>query len=173
MGKLPGWAETGGTSGPPGPEQGEIDMKSMMAAGALILTGSAPALAEIVTVPATRDVAATADALETAVTGAGLTVFARIDHGAGAEGAGLELGDSQLLIFGSPKAGTPAMQAAPLAGLVLPLRVLVYEDGAGAVWLAYEAPVEMLGELGIPADAPYVKGMTGALAKLTAAAAEG
>ncbi|MEX5727070.1 uncharacterized protein Ga0609869_000423 [Rhodovulum iodosum] len=148
-------------------------MKRSLAALALFLASVTPAVAEIVKVPAKAGVAETADALEAAVTGAGLTVFARIDHGRGAESVGLSLGDSQLLVFGSPKAGTPAMQAEPLAGLVLPLRVLVYEDGAGAVWLAYEAPADMLGALGIPAEAPYVKGMTGALDKLTGAAAGG
>ena len=79
---------------------------------------------------------------------------------------------SQLLIFGNPKLGTPAMQDDPLAGLFLPMKVLVYRDGAGQVWLAYEDPKEMLGDLGgIAVDAPYVEVMTGALAKLTAKAA--
>ena len=54
---------------------------------------------------------------------------------------------AQLLIFGNPALGTPAMQADPLAGLFLPLRVLVYRDGAGQVWLAYEDPADMLGDL--------------------------
>ncbi|MEQ8294079.1 MAG: DUF302 domain-containing protein [Roseovarius sp.] len=113
-------------------------------------------------------------ALEQAVEGAGATVFAKVDHGAGAEGAGLELGASQLLIFGNPQLGTPAMQANPLAGLYLPLKVLVYEDAGGQVWLAYEEPEETLDELdGIDDDAEYIAKMTGALAKLTEAAAGG
>ncbi|WP_371169185.1 DUF302 domain-containing protein [Aliiroseovarius sp. 2305UL8-7] len=132
-----------------------------------------PAMAEIVKVPATGSVADTMDALEAAVGNAGATVFARVDHAGGAASVDLELGASQLLVFGNPKLGTPAMQDAPLAGLMLPLRVLVYEDGDGAVWLAYEAPADMLGELGIAGDAPYVAKMTGALGKLTAAAAGG
>ncbi|MEM9845048.1 MAG: DUF302 domain-containing protein [Pseudomonadota bacterium] len=126
---------------------------------------------DIVKVKSSADVAATTDALEAAVTGAGATVFARVDHGAGAAKAGLELADAQLLIFGNPKLGTPAMNEDALAGLFLPLRVLVYEDGAGEVWLAYEDPSAMLGPLeGTSADAPYLTKMTGALKKLTAAA---
>ena len=129
---------------------------------------------DIVKVQATGDVAGTMDALEAAVTGAGATVFARVDHAAGASSAGLELDPSQVLIFGNPKLGTPAMQDDPLAGLFLPLKVLVYRDGAGQVWLAYENPADMLDDLGgIAADAEYVKKMTGALGKLTAKAAGG
>lgn len=129
---------------------------------------------DIIRVKAADDVTATMAALEDAVTGAGATVFAKVDHGAGAEGAGLALGASQLLIFGNPQLGTPAMQANPLAGLYLPLKVLVYEDAGGQVWLAYEEPEEMLDELdGIDDDAAFVEKMTGALAKLTRKAAGG
>ncbi|VAW03713.1 Protein crcB homolog 1 [hydrothermal vent metagenome] len=125
----------------------------------------------IIKVKAAGDVASTMDALEAAVTGAGATVFARVDHAGGAEKVGLELAPEQLLIFGNPKLGTPAMQDDAMAGLYLPLKVLVYEDDDGQTWLAYEAPAEMLGDLNVPEDAAYVKKMTGALAKLTGKAA--
>uniref|UniRef100_UPI003B51DCC3 DUF302 domain-containing protein n=1 Tax=Roseovarius indicus TaxID=540747 RepID=UPI003B51DCC3 len=151
--------------------------KIMQALAAGSVLWAAPGWADsddIVKVRATGDVATTMSALEAAVEGAGATVFARVDHGAGAQGAGLELGPSQLLIFGNPKLGTPAMQANPLAGLFLPLKVLVYEDAGGQVWLAYEAPEETLDDLdGIDDDADYVARMTGALRKLTQAAAGG
>ncbi|KZY35055.1 camphor resistance protein CrcB [Roseovarius sp. HI0049] len=147
---------------------------------ALVLGGSvwaAPVLADeddIVRVKAAGDVGAVMAALEQAVEGAGATVFAKVDHGAGAEGAGLELGASQLLIFGNPQLGTPAMQANPLAGLYLPLKVLVYEDAGGQVWLAYEEPEETLDDLdGVDDDDDYIAKMTGALKKLTTAAAGG
>lgn len=122
---------------------------------------------DIIKVKASGDVASTMDALEAAVTGAGATVFARVDHAGGAAKVDLELAPEQLLIFGNPKLGTPAMQDDPLAGLYLPLKVLVYQDGDGQTWLAYEDPSEMLDDLNIPADAEYLKKMTGALAKLT------
>ena len=125
----------------------------------------------IIKVKAAGDVASTMDALEAAVTGAGATVFARVDHAGGAETVGLKLAPEQLLIFGNPKLGTPAMQDDAMAGLYLPLKVLVYEDDAGQTWLAYEAPAEMLGDLSVPEDAAYLKKMTGALAKLTGKAA--
>lgn len=151
-------------------------MKNLIAAAAIFLATS-PALAsndDITKVKATGDVATTMNALEAAVTGAGASVFARVDHAAGAASAGMELSPGQLLIFGNPKLGTPAMQDDPLAGLFLPLKVLVYQDGAGQTWLAYEDPKEMLDDLGgIPDDAGYVKKMSGALAKLTGKAAGG
>lgn len=148
-------------------------MKGWIAALGLALAAS-PALADddVVRVKASGDVAATMDALEAAVNGAGATVFARIDHAGGAAGVGLDLAPSQLLIFGNPKLGTPAMQDAALAGLVLPLKVLVYEDAGGQVWLAYEDPGEVLDDIdGIPDGAGYIGKMQGALGKLTAAAA--
>ncbi|PRY25974.1 uncharacterized protein (DUF302 family) [Aliiruegeria haliotis] len=124
----------------------------------------------IVKVPSASDVGATMDALEAAVEKAGATVFARVDHAAGAASVDMDLAGAQLLVFGNPKLGTPAMQDDPLAGLLLPLRVLVYEDGDGKVWLAYEEPGEMFDDLKIADDAPYLSKMAGALSKLTAAA---
>ena len=125
-------------------------------------------------VAASGDVASTMDALQSAVEGAGATVFARVDHAGGAETVGLELADSQLLIFGNPKLGTPAMQDNPLAGLFLPLKVLVYDDAQGNVWLAYEDPEESLDDLeGVNDDADYIAKMRGALGKLTEKAAGG
>ncbi|MEL6410941.1 MAG: DUF302 domain-containing protein [Pseudomonadota bacterium] len=142
---------------------------AMVATVVLTLQASA---GEIIKVEASGDVAATMDALEAAVNGVGATVFARVDHAGGAKKVDLELADAQLLIFGNPKLGTPAMQDDALAGIFLPLRVLVYDDGAGKVWLAYQDPSSMLGALdGIGGDAEYIKKMTGALAKLTGKAA--
>lgn len=148
-------------------------MRYVVAAALILL--AAPALAsddDVVRVQAAGDVATTMDALEAAVIGAGATVFARVDHAAGAEKVGMQLAPEQLLIFGNPKLGTPAMQDDPLAGLFLPLKVLVFEDADGQVWLAYENPKEMLDDLpGVDDDAEYIKKMAGALGKLTAKAA--
>ncbi|SLN36068.1 camphor resistance protein CrcB [Roseovarius gaetbuli] len=149
-------------------------MKRFLAAVAVCVAGL-PAFAsndDIVKVRSSDDVATTMDRLEAAVTGAGATVFARVDHAAGAAKVDMELAPAQVLIFGNPKLGTPAIQDNAVAGLFLPLKVLVYQDGAGQTWLAYEDPKEMLGDLGgISEDAGYIKTMTGALGKLTGKAA--
>lgn len=135
------------------------------------VTAPAAQAAEIVKVPVNGSVAEAMNRLVTAVEGAGAMVFARVDHAGGAEMVGESLRPMELLIFGNPKIGTPAIQDSALAGLVLPLRVLAYEDADGAVFLAYEDPASMLGNVGGSADAPYLGVMAGALNKLTAAAA--
>ena len=126
---------------------------------------------DLIRVKTDKSVGEAMDALEAAVTNAGATVFSRVDHAAGAAGVGMELADSQLLIFGNPKLGTPAMQADPLAGLYLPLKVLAYSDDDGQVWLVYENPTETMEDLKTPEDAPVFGKMQGALKKLTGAAA--
>ncbi|MQQ09532.1 DUF302 domain-containing protein [Epibacterium sp. SM1979] len=139
--------------------------------GAIVMPALVQA-GEIERVKSAHDVPTTMDALEAAVNGAGATVFARVDHAGGAEKVGLELAPSELLIFGNPKLGTPAMQDDALAGLFLPLKVLVYADDAGDVWLSYEAPAATLSKLdGITTEAEYLAKMAGALGKLTAKAA--
>jgi uncharacterized protein (DUF302 family) len=75
-----------------------------------------------------------------AVARRGISVFARIDHAAAAAKAGMELRPTEVLIFGSPKAGTPLMQVAQTIGIDLPLRALVWQDGEGKTWLAYNDP---------------------------------
>ncbi|EPX81195.1 DUF302 domain-containing protein [Litoreibacter arenae] len=130
-----------------------------------------PASADLVTVNSSKPVADTMDALEAAVGQAGATVFARVDHQQGAESVDLQMPAAQVLIFGNPKLGTPAMNADIRAALYLPMKVAVYEAENGSV-LTYEDPADMLDDLDIPEDAEYVKMMQGALGKLTAAAAK-
>lgn len=149
-------------------------MKRLIAAMLIALMGSGAMASEegIIRVKTANDVEPTMDALVDAVTVAGASVFARLDHALGAESVGMKLNPSQVLIFGNPKIGTLAMQDNPLAGLDLPLRVLVYRDGAGQVWLTYEDPAHMLsGFDGIEAGSDYIVQMTSALKKLTAKAA--
>ncbi|MCC6791447.1 MAG: DUF302 domain-containing protein [Thermomicrobiales bacterium] len=91
----------------------------------------------LVTVLSRRSVADTIDALAATVEAAGLTVFARIDHAAGAVSAGLSLRPTELLVFGNPRAGTPLMQENQVAGLDLPMKALAWEDENGEVWITY------------------------------------
>lgn len=141
----------------------------------LIMTLAGAAWADgsgIVIKEASAGVGETVDSLVATMEGAGLNIFARVDHGAGAVSVGEDVGASQLLIFGSPKVGTPAIKDDPLSGLYLPLKVLVYEDGTGKTMIAYEDPTQMLSPLGgVSTDAPYLKVMTGALGKFTGSVA--
>ena len=82
----------------------------------------------------------TMDRAEAEVKAKGLTVFARIDHAAGAAAVGLPLGPTELLIFGNAKGGTPLMEAAQTIGIDLPLKILVWQDASGNSWLSYNEP---------------------------------
>ncbi len=94
----------------------------------------------LTTIPSSFGPKETMDRLETEVRAKGLTVFARIDHAAGAAAAGLPLSPTELLIFGNAKGGTPLMEANQASGIDLPLKALVYQDAAGKVWLAFNDP---------------------------------
>ncbi|EAR52760.1 putative inner membrane or exported protein [Oceanicola granulosus HTCC2516] len=134
---------------------------------------AAPALADIEQTTATGSVAEVMDRLESAVTEAGATVFARVDHGAGAADVEMSLAPAELLIFGNPRLGTPAMQADILAGLHLPLKMLVYTDSEGATRIAWIEPEALFDDLEIDDDAQYVEKMEDALASFAEAAAAG
>jgi uncharacterized protein (DUF302 family) len=94
----------------------------------------------LTTVPSAFGVKESIDRLEAEVRSKGMTVFARIDHAAGAKAVGLALRPTELLIFGNARAGTPLMQSHQTIGLDLPLKVLAFEDAVGKVWLAYNEP---------------------------------
>lgn len=145
-------------------------MRRLFLVTCLLLGFTMPVAAELVTVKTAKSVAEAMDALEAAVGKAGATVFARVDHQKGAESVDLELPAAQTLIFGNPKLGTPAMQADLRAALYLPLKVAIVETGGGAE-ITYEDPAAMFDGLEISSDAKFVQMMTGALAKLTGAAA--
>jgi len=82
----------------------------------------------------------------------GLTIFARVDHSGEAKKVGLEMRPTQLVIFGSPKGGTPLMVAAPSLAIDLPLKALAWQDKAGKVWISYNSPEYLQQRHGIPAD---------------------
>ena len=98
----------------------------------------------------------TMDRLEAEIKTKGMTVFARIDHAAGAAQAGLPLRPTELLIFGSAKAGTPLMQADQAIGIDLPLKALVTQDAAGKVWLTYNDPRWLAKRHGLGVDADRI-----------------
>ena len=100
--------------------------------------------------------------LESALAARGLQVFARVDHSGEAEKVGLKMPATKLLIFGSPKAGTPLMLAAPTLAIDLPLKALVAEDDQGKVWLTYNSPEFLKERHGVPDD--LIKNISGAAA---------
>jgi len=109
--------------------------------------------------------------LEAAVTAKGMTVFAHIDHAAAAAKVGMKLRATDLLIFGSPKGGTPAMQSVQTIGIDLPLKALVWQDEAGTTRLSYNDPTWLAERHGAGSDAKMaVHAITVALDAIAAAA---
>jgi uncharacterized protein (DUF302 family) len=115
----------------------------------------------------------TMDRLEAAVRAKGMSVFARIDHAAGATEVALSLRPTELLIFGNARAGTPLMQAKQTIGIDLPLKALVWQDASGKTWLSYNDPLWVVSRHGGDADLDRIASeMALGLAALTRAATQ-
>jgi uncharacterized protein (DUF302 family) len=93
----------------------------------------------ITSIPSHRSVDQTVEALTNTLAARSITLFALVDHSGEAAKAGMTMPPTKLLIFGSPRAGTPIMLAAPSAALDLPLKILVHQDNDGKVWITYNA----------------------------------
>ncbi|WP_019895558.1 DUF302 domain-containing protein [Hydrogenovibrio halophilus] len=115
-------------------------------------------------------VAETLDRLQSVLAQKGFTVFARVDHRAGGEKVDLTIADTEVLIFGNPKAGTRLMQCAPSVAIDLPMKALAWQDQAGQVWLAYNAPDYLQQRHNIQGCDQVLKKMQKGLRKLTAKA---
>jgi len=111
----------------------------------------------IISKPSRHSVPETLDHLEAALREKGIKVFARVDHSGEAEKVGLKMPPTQVLIFGNPKAGTPAMLAAPTAAIDLPLKALAWQDADGKVWLSYNDVEYLKRRFGLTDD--MVKGI--------------
>ena len=103
---------------------------------ALTMAAGAASAGELERMEVEGSAAEGADRLVAAVEEAGASVVARVDHAAGAESVDMDLPPAIKVVFGNPTLGTPVMQAEPLAGYVLPLQMLVYEDAEGQAWIA-------------------------------------
>jgi len=104
----------------------------------------------IVNVPSKHSVDETVEKLKGILQSRGVTLFALVDHSGEAERVGMKMPATRLLIFGSPKAGTPLMQAAPSIAIDLPLKILVWQDGEEKVWLSYNSPEYLKERHGLP-----------------------
>jgi uncharacterized protein (DUF302 family) len=114
----------------------------------------------LIQVPSRYSVEETVQKLQAAFIGKGMQVFATIDHSGEAAKVGLKIPPTKVLIFGSPKGGTPLMVAAPSLAIDLPLKALVAEDAAGKVSVTYNSPDYLQERHGVPAD--LIKNLAGA-----------
>jgi uncharacterized protein (DUF302 family) len=126
----------------------------------------------LITLPSTHDVATTLQRLLAALAAKGITVFAQVDHAAGAASAGMVLRPTTVVIFGNPVAGTPLMQAAQTTGIDLPLKILVWQDAQNAVQVSYNDPAWIATRHGLASGTvPAVAALSGALEGLARHAA--
>lgn len=119
----------------------------------------------IITRPSKHSVDDTVAKLQSLLAAKGVKVFALIDHSGEAEKVGLKMRPTKVLIFGSPKAGTPLMNAAPTAAIDLPLKLLVSEDENGKVWISFNDPEYLRQRHGFPAELVQNIAAAGALAE--------
>ena len=115
----------------------------------------------------------TMNRLEAAVKAKGMTVFARIDHAAGASAVGLSLRPTEVLMFGNARGGTPLMQSVQTIGIDLPLKALVWQDASGDTWLSYNDPTWLAQRHGLDGTEAPVGNLTAALDAVAKAAAAG
>jgi uncharacterized protein (DUF302 family) len=106
----------------------------------------------IVEIPSNRSVDETVEKLKGILVAKSVALFALIDHSGEAAKAGLQMRPTKLLIFGNPKAGTPLMLAAPSSAIDLPLKILVWEDGQGKVWISYNSAEYLQKRHGFPPE---------------------
>ena len=139
----------------------------LLTAAIALLPAGAVAADGVIVKQSNHSVEDTIDRLESALSDAGLTIFARIDHAAGAEGAGLSLRPATVLIFGNPNLGTPLMNSAPTVAIDLPQKALAYEDENGDVFLVYNDPAYLAERHGIEGQDEVLTRITGALGNFT------
>ena len=120
----------------------------------------------IVTIASKQSVDRTVENIVGLLKAKGVQLFALVDHSGGAQQAGLQMLPTKLLIFGNPKGGTPLMIASPSIAIDLPLKLLVWQDSAGKVWISYNSPAYLQARHNLPQDlVPVLASVEGLAAK--------
>jgi uncharacterized protein (DUF302 family) len=122
----------------------------------------------IIDVPSNHSVDETVDRVKNILQAKGITLFALVDHSGEAEKVGMKMPPTKLLIFGSPKAGTPLMLASPSIAIDLPLKILVWQDEQGKVWVSYNSPEYLQQRHDLPQDLVQNIAVVGTLAEKAA-----
>src|SRR4029077_6779777 len=106
----------------------------------------------LIDIPSNHSVDETVEKLKGILQAKGVTLFALVDHSGEAAKVGMKMRPTKLLIFGSPKGGTPVMLAAPGIAIDLPLKILIWEDSQGKVWVSYNSPAYLKERHGVPQE---------------------
>jgi uncharacterized protein (DUF302 family) len=127
-----------------------MSLSRLLVATAFFMVASIAAASDgLIAVKSTRDTATTATRLEELLKTRGQTIFARIDHAAGAAKVGKTLRPTMVVVFGNPVGGTPLMECAQTMGIDLPQKMLVWEDEKGQTWIGYNDPAYLLQRHGV------------------------
>jgi uncharacterized protein (DUF302 family) len=145
---------------------------ALLLIGSFVLLGSAQSSIKhkngIVDVPSRHSVDETVDRVKNILQSKGIALFCSIDHSGEATKAGLKMPPTKLIIFGSPRAGTPLMLAAPSIAIDLPLKILVWQDANGKVWVSYNSPEYLQERHALPQDLVQNIAVVAALAEKAA-----
>ena len=149
-------------------------MKQMILTALAFLFMATPSIAAqgIIDVESAFNVKETADRLEGILTDKGMTIFTRINHSKAAKNVGIELRETELIIFGNPKVGSPLMQCQQSVAIDLPQKALIWKDAQGTVWISYNDPRYLQNRHNIPGCNEIITKISGALAGITKAASE-
>ena len=149
-------------------------MKTKLAAALITTCISASAMAAegVVNIAASKSVAETADNLEKVFASKGMTIFNRIKHSESAKEVGIELRDTEVIIFGNPKIGSQLMKCQQSVAIDLPQKLLVWEDEDSNVWITYNDPAYLVDRHSIEGCDEVANTVSNALSNLTNAAAK-
>ena len=136
----------------------------------LLFSTSVLSADSLVTIKSNHTVKVTADRFENIIKQKGLTVFARINHAENAANVSLDLDPTEVIIFGSPKVGTPLMQCSKTVAIDLPQKALFWQDVAGQAWLSYNNPEYLKERHGIKGCDHVISKISNVLSKLSKAA---
>jgi uncharacterized protein (DUF302 family) len=133
---------------------------------------NAMAIEGMIDVASNHSVSQTADRLEKVLKSKGMKIFGRVPHSKAAKGVGIEISPTELIIFGNPKVGSPLMKCANSVAIDLPQKALIWQDANGEVWISYNDPQYLKKRHNIEGCDKVLNKVSGALSKLTAAAAK-
>ena len=131
---------------------------------------SAMATEGMIAIESSHSVKETADRLENVLNKKGMTVFKRVNHGSGAKNVGIDLCETELVVFGNPKVGSPLMVCQQSAAIDLPQKALIWKDAQNKVWFSYNDPAYMKQRHNITGCDKVLEKITNALANFAKAA---
>lgn len=148
----------------------KLTLAAVFFMAALLTVSVARAAEGLVNISSAHSVGQTADRLVSALQAKGMTIFARINHAAGAARVGHDLRPTEIIVFGNPKVGSPLMSCQQTVAIDLPQKALIWEDENGRVWLSYNDPQYLRQRHGVEGCDAVLQKVQGALAKFAQAA---